>query len=234
MVIVGVVALTTLAPTPVRAQPSISTACANFYLSSSAGEYAMGGRAAGADGVPYPGETFTVTATLATGTWATIALMTQTLPWTILDGPASVPTTLTWTVPASGPPPGMTDIMWWAVDGSEDAYIDIQASCTPAPAPGPDPVAPVPGCDVRMGLPTTSVVGSFLSDALLYAEPGVSTSPALTLSAGKTAWVLGEDASGGYYKILWVCDYLWVKKGTLGPNPDAVWQGRPLPTNVVQ
>jgi hypothetical protein len=85
-----------------------------------------------------------------------------------------------------------------------------------------------------MGLPTTSVVGSFVSDALLYAEPGVATSPALTLTAGKTAWVLGVDKTGEYTKILWVCDYLWVKKGTLGPNYDAVWKGEPLPTNVVK
>ncbi len=85
-------------------------------------------------------------------------------------------------------------------------------------------------------LPLTqgAAVGAFVSDALLYAEPGVATYPALTLPAGKTAWVLGVDKSGQYYKIKWVCGYLWVKKATMGPNADAVWQGHSLPQDVVQ
>lgn len=89
------------------------------------------------------------------------------------------------------------------------------------------------GCDVMMALPATAVVGSFVADATLYSEPGNPITPALTMQAGKTAWVLGVDASGQYYKILWVCSYVWVPKDTMGPNYDDVWEGTPLPTDVV-
>ncbi len=94
-------------------------------------------------------------------------------------------------------------------------------------------VSSAPGCDVLMPLPSTAVVGAFVADAPLYWTPGQLVSPQLTLPAGKTAWVIGKDASGGYYKILWVCQFVWVPANTLGPNYDAVWQGRPLPADVV-
>ncbi len=89
------------------------------------------------------------------------------------------------------------------------------------------------GCDTRMVIPSTAVGGTFVSDALLYSEPGNPISPALTMTAGKSALVLGVDTSGQYYEILWVCSYLWVPRDSMGPNYDAVWGGRPLPTNVI-
>jgi hypothetical protein len=91
----------------------------------------------------------------------------------------------------------------------------------------------VAGCDVQIPLTSTSVVGAFVADAPTSWTPGQLTDPLVTIPAGKTAWVLGQDASGQYYKIVWVCDLLWVKKSTMGPNYDAVWNGRPLPTGVV-
>jgi hypothetical protein len=91
-----------------------------------------------------------------------------------------------------------------------------------------------PGCDVLMARPDTAVVGAFVADTPLYSEPGVLVSPALTMAAGKTAWVLGVDPSGQYYRIIWVCSYVYVPTSSMGPNYDAVWQGRPLPTGVVQ
>ncbi|MBI5959157.1 MAG: hypothetical protein HY866_10505 [Chloroflexi bacterium] len=93
--------------------------------------------------------------------------------------------------------------------------------------------AAVPGCDTKMALTSTSVVGAVVSDAVLYAQPGTSISPVITLPPGKTAWVLGLDPTGEYYKLVWACDYLWVQRGTMGPNYDGVWQGRPLPTDTV-
>ena len=102
----------------------------------------------------------------------------------------------------------------------------------PDPGPQPEPVV-VPGCDMRMNLTSTSVVGAFVADTPIYWTPGVLASPAVSISAGKTAWVLGKDAAGEYYKIVWACDYLWVPVGTMGPNPDAVWQSTPLPEQVV-
>jgi len=92
----------------------------------------------------------------------------------------------------------------------------------------------VGGCDTQMAIPSTAVGGTFVTNAPVYWAPGELVDPAITLEAGKSARVIGLDASGQYYKIIWECDYLWVPANTLGPNFDAVWQGRPLPTDVVE
>jgi hypothetical protein len=91
-----------------------------------------------------------------------------------------------------------------------------------------------PGCDVLMPIPATAVGGTFVADAPLYWAPGELTNPLVTIRAGNSARVLGLDASGQYYKIIWVCNFLWVPRATLGPNYDAVWNGAPLPTAVVE
>ena len=98
----------------------------------------------------------------------------------------------------------------------------------------PAETAALPGCDVLLPIPATAVGGTVVADAPVYWEPGELTSPLVTIKAGNTARVLGLDASGQYYKIIWVCDYLWVPKATLGPNYDAVWNGAPLPVEVVE
>jgi hypothetical protein len=221
--IVTVAVLAAPIKTPARAQGDSSDVCGDFSgLSGTI--FVIHGTTYGITGTPNPGDTFTLVFTLGTSHAASVAMVGNGLGSPVLAGPASVPTTLTYTVPAEGLPAGSIGVGFYFVTGDEGS-INIEASC------GKGAVA---GCDVLMGLPSTSVVGAFVSDALLYAEPGVSTYPELTLSAGKTAWVLGMDKTKQYYKILWVCDYLWVKVGTMGPNYDAVWQGRPLPTNIVQ
>ena len=91
-----------------------------------------------------------------------------------------------------------------------------------------------PGCDVLMPIPATAVGGTFVADAPVYWKPGELTSPLVTIAAGNSARVIGQDASGQYYKIIWVCDFVWVPKATMGPNYDAVWNGAPLPTAVVE
>ena len=91
-----------------------------------------------------------------------------------------------------------------------------------------------PGCDVLMPIPATAVGGTFVADAPVYWKPGELTNPLVTIKAGNSARVLGLDASGEYYKIIWVCNFLWVPRATLGPNYDAVWHGAPLPTGVVK
>jgi hypothetical protein len=53
------------------------------------------------------------------------------------------------------------------------------------------------------------------------------------MEAGKTAYVYGVDASGGFYKVMLSGQFFWVPVNTMGPNFDSVWNGRPLPTNVV-
>ena len=90
------------------------------------------------------------------------------------------------------------------------------------------------GCDVLLPIPATAVGGTFVADAPVYWKPGELTSPLVTIKAGNSARVIGLDASGQYYKIIWACDFVWAPVGTLGPNYDAVWNGAPLPTAVVQ
>ncbi len=89
------------------------------------------------------------------------------------------------------------------------------------------------GCDVLMNIPASAVGGTFIADAPLYSEPGVLVEPPLTMTAGKSARVIGMDSTGQYYKILWVCQFLWVPANTLGPNYDDVWHGAALPTSNV-
>jgi hypothetical protein len=95
-------------------------------------------------------------------------------------------------------------------------------------------ISDFPGnCDVMMPIPATAVGGTFVADAPTYWAPGKATTPLVTIPAGNSARVTGMDASGQYYQIIWVCDFLWVPVGTIGPNYDAVWNGAPLPTNVI-
>lgn len=91
-------------------------------------------------------------------------------------------------------------------------------------------VSSIAGCDQYMPIAATSVVGTFVLDAPLYWAPGELVAPYTTIPAGKSAWVLGIDATGAYYRIVWVCNVLYVPRGTMGPNFDAVWGGRVLPT----
>jgi hypothetical protein len=89
------------------------------------------------------------------------------------------------------------------------------------------------GCDARLPL-DGAVVGSFVADAPLYAEPGVLISPTITIPAGKTYWVSGLDASGQYYRIFLQCSVVWVPASAVGPNYDSVWNGAALPTTVIE
>jgi len=83
------------------------------------------------------------------------------------------------------------------------------------------------------GAPTTanSVVGELPFRTQAYYEPG-NASPGLFVNPG-TYWVLGVDQNVEYYKIILACEYVWVPVQNMQPNYDAVWQGRALPTDVV-
>ena len=142
---------------------------------------------------------------------------------------ASVPGTLTYTFTQDTKLAGYPALEW----GLELPLTDAQliplnmkwtASCSNVP---------LAGCDALMNIPRTAVVGAFVAGAPLYWEPGQLVQPYTEIAAGSTAWVLGVDESGEYYKIIWGCDLVWVPAGTMGPNYDAVWNGRPLPTGVV-
>jgi len=89
--------------------------------------------------------------------------------------------------------------------------------------------APLPVCAAN--LTPNSVVGQLQYSTQAFYEPG-NIAPGLFLNAG-TYYVLGTDESLAYYKIVLACEYLWVPVETMGVNFDAVWQGRPLPTDIV-
>ena len=101
---------------------------------------------------------------------------------------------------------------------------------TPAVTATPTPPTPVRG----LPIPPQAVVGRVVSATLLYWRPSADAVVPLVLPAGKTAWVLGVDASGQFYKIVWADRYLWVPVEAMGPNDDEVWRGALLPTEVVE
>lgn len=90
-----------------------------------------------------------------------------------------------------------------------------------------------PGCDVSM-VPAGSVMGLVLRDVSTSWTPGQLTQPLVVLPAGKTAWVVGVDETGEYYKVVWGCSYLWVDVDAMGPNPDNLWKSTPLPQRIVK
>jgi hypothetical protein len=97
-----------------------------------------------------------------------------------------------------------------------------------------EPVAPVPGCDLGMQLTSDSAVGLFVATTDVFWGPSLDATTGISMPAGKTAWVLGMDASGEFYKFVWSCTYLWAPVNTIGPNPDDVWHSTPLPATVVE
>jgi hypothetical protein len=113
-----------------------------------------------------------------------------------------------------------SDEVSWTCGGEEEAVE-------------PEPI-PEPGCDTMVYLPPWAVVGTFNQTIQAFWAPGkLTTNPPVVIEGGKTAWVLGVDETGGYYKFLWACQFLWAPVGTLGPNFDEVWRGRPLPGGPV-
>jgi len=119
---------------------------------------------------------------------------------------------------------------------------DVLISCPGSGGPyaatqlsnGPVTPSVVAGCDALLPIPATAVGGTFVADAPVYWAPGKLTSPLVTIRAGNTARVIGQDDTGQFYKIIWVCDFVWVPTATMGPNYDNVWHGAPLPTGVVK
>ncbi len=112
--------------------------------------------------------------------------------------------------------PGQIDGYYFAVDS-----VTIPAQCDA-------------GCDTLIAIPSQAVMGQFVSDALLYYTPGQLIVPNLTVPAGKTYLVIGQDASGQFRKILLQCQFVWVPLNSVGPDPEPLWNNKPLPTTVVQ
>jgi hypothetical protein len=98
------------------------------------------------------------------------------------------------------------------------------ASADTAPPPGPDMVP----------IPAGSVVGTFVAGTDLYWLPNMDTATGKEMAAGQSLWVSGLDESGMFYQVLLSGQWFWAPVETLGPTYDDVWNGTPLPTQVVE
>lgn len=96
------------------------------------------------------------------------------------------------------------------------------------------PINCAQGCDLLMPIPSTAVMGQFVADAPLYWTPGQLVSPYTAVVQGKTYLVIGQDASGKYRQIVLQCQFLWVPFHTVGPDPEPLWNSKPLPATIVE
>ncbi|MBO9309585.1 MAG: hypothetical protein J7551_07365, partial [Chloroflexi bacterium] len=110
---------------------------------------------------------------------------------------------------------------------------------TPAPStPTPTPTLVMPTATVNPGVPCGPALiglaqGLLVRTTPLYWAPRKDATSTFVVEAGKTFWVLGVDSTRSFYKIVLACKTYWVPIETLVPNPDDVWRGAPLPTQVV-
>lgn len=95
-----------------------------------------------------------------------------------------------------------------------------------------DTVENTPGCDALMYIPASAVGATITADTPVYWTPGELSDE--VFPAGTTLRAIGVDASGMYTKVLFGCGYYWVPSSAIGPNYDSVWNGAPLPTDVVE
>lgn len=96
-----------------------------------------------------------------------------------------------------------------------------------------DDAEPMPGPDM-VPIPENAVVGAVLTDTVVYYAPRPDAATGIVIEAGKTLWVYGLDASGAFYKVMLSGKLFWLPAETLGPNYDSVWNGWPLPTDIVE
>jgi hypothetical protein len=82
--------------------------------------------------------------------------------------------------------------------------------------------------------PDTSVVGQVTQNTNVYFAPSSDSASDVVLEVGSTWWVAGVDESGGFYNVYIGCASVWVPTSAMGPNYDDVWNGQPLPTDVVE
>lgn len=80
-------------------------------------------------------------------------------------------------------------------------------------------------------IPYDGVMGDIPLGAQAYFEPGKEAN-GVKVNPG-TYMVQGLDESGGFYKIIIACDYVWVPAAAVQPSFQPPWSGQPLPTAVV-
>lgn len=116
------------------------------------------------------------------------------------------------------------------MSAGQSTYLDdlvIDYTCPPGEETAP-------GCDLMMPVPADAANGLFIADAPLLWGPGDGKSTGLTVEAGKTYLVTGQDATGHYRQIMLGCNLLWVPAGAVVPNPESPWNGTALPGSVVE
>ncbi|MBN1681215.1 MAG: hypothetical protein JW966_13090 [Anaerolineae bacterium] len=112
----------------------------------------------------------------------------------------------------------------------DTAYATVECGAKP------DAVLRPAGCGALDGEPG-AVVGQVGVETIALWAPkadAVTHSPAIVLKPGQTLWVYGVDSTGMFQKISLGCTYLWVPVGSMGPNPDAVWNNAGLPGGEVK
>ncbi len=82
-------------------------------------------------------------------------------------------------------------------------------------------------------LPAGSVVGTFVATTPLYYLPAADALSDSVMTVGQSLWVTGLSADGLFYQVILSGQFLWAPVETMGPNYDDVWNGTPLPTQVV-
>lgn len=80
-------------------------------------------------------------------------------------------------------------------------------------------------------IPAGSVVGAMPNATQADYAPGMAAEGVI-INAG-TYWVIGQDESHQFYKILLGCQFLWVPVDSMEPSHQAPWTGQALPTGVV-
>jgi hypothetical protein len=97
----------------------------------------------------------------------------------------------------------------------------------------PHPRSSAAGCTQYVVIPPQAVGGQFVANAPVYYAPESGAQTGVVIQAGNTYLVAGQDATGQYREVLLSCQWVWVPANTVGPNPEAPWNGAPLPTTVV-
>lgn len=111
----------------------------------------------------------------------------------------------------------------------DDTFAQVGGSYTLTVTGPGDVTFSVGGCGVS--IPAGSVVGEAPLGAYAYYEPG-NIAPGVVLNPG-TYWVIGQDSSETYYKVVLACQYLWVRKDTMQSSYLPPQNGAPLPQTIV-
>ena len=109
------------------------------------------------------------------------------------------------------------------LDGCDTGNILFNGQTYPAAVASPEVCG--------LAVPAGSVVGEAPLGAQAYWEPG-EESPGIILNPG-TYIVTGQDETETYYRVVLACQFVWVRKDTMGPSWLPPQNGTALPTTIV-